>query len=130
MSIIQARAPTEAVIPKYVQPKTILSLDVPSDLNHGTFTMTLSTFLPDALLKKSRSSMGFKNPYFSHNCQKMRFLFTFPGIKSFKVCAYLAVHNQGVEEANNDYPSMGEYPSLHSGASGVVPDFPRWRIKK
>ena len=30
---IQARAPTEAVIPKYVQPKTILSLDVPSDLN-------------------------------------------------------------------------------------------------
>ena len=33
MSNIQARAPTEAVIPKYVQPKTILSLDVPSDLN-------------------------------------------------------------------------------------------------
>ena len=32
MSNIQARAPTEAVIPKYVQPKTILSLDVPSDL--------------------------------------------------------------------------------------------------
>ena len=29
---IQARAPTEAVIPKYVQPKTILSLDVPADL--------------------------------------------------------------------------------------------------
>ena len=32
VSNIQARAPTEAVIPKYVQPKTILSLDVPSDL--------------------------------------------------------------------------------------------------
>ena len=38
MSNIQARAPTEAVIPKYVQPKTILSLDVPSDLNHNSVT--------------------------------------------------------------------------------------------
>ena len=35
MSNIQARAPTEAVIPKYVQPKTILSLDVPSDLKQN-----------------------------------------------------------------------------------------------
>ena len=32
VSNIQARATTEAVIPKYVQQKTILSLDVPSDL--------------------------------------------------------------------------------------------------
>ena len=37
MSNIQARAPTEAVIPKYVQPKTILSLDIPSDLNQTDF---------------------------------------------------------------------------------------------
>ena len=40
---MQARAPTEAVIPKYVQPKTILSLDVPSDLK----VLSMNNLIPN-----------------------------------------------------------------------------------
>ena len=64
MSNIQARAPTEAVIPKYVQPKTILSLDVLSDLkvhlDPPPILVQFSQKLRDDRTKKSQNILFVK----------------------------------------------------------------------
>ena len=78
MSNIQARAPTEAVIPKYVQPKTILSLDGPSDLKDFFPSHITSYVQPKTLLLYCKSIVfGWTYELICEGNKSLLFLFVY-----------------------------------------------------